>query len=230
MPLAVNGWWRAHVVVTRQGSQPVAADFSLLLPDPSFAGAERGRPTDGAAAQWFDAAMARLGEIRTLRSEENLTDGVGNSVRTRYGYQAPDRFAYATTSGSSSVAIGPDQYFREPDGAWVRQTRVSPVRYPADVQGYYTGATELTLGRQEQVDGERCQIVSFLVPAAPGRDDAWYVWWVGTTSHLIRRESMAATHHYMTTAFSDPDAPMSIAVPESSPSTGSAPGPASTRD
>lgn len=233
VPLTVRGWWRAHIVVGRQDGQPAEADFYLLLPDPSFASAERGRPVDGAAAAWFNSAIMRLGELTSLRSEENLTDGIGNSVRTDYRFQAPDRLAYATASGNDSVAIDADQYYREDSGTWVKQARRFPVRFPSDLQAYYSGATEFTLGRQERVDGELCQIVSFYVPADPGRGEAWYIWWVGTSSHLIRRESMVASHHYMTNAFSDQDAPITITIPEAShpadAAPTSAPTPASPR-
>ena len=63
---------------------------------------------------------------------------------------------------------------------------------PQTLTTYYNKATEFTLGRTETIDGEVCQIITFSVPAQPGQGAAWYAWWVGTKTHLQRREAMVA--------------------------------------
>ncbi|MBX6342248.1 MAG: hypothetical protein IRY97_07310, partial [Thermomicrobiaceae bacterium] len=110
-----------------------------------------------------------------------------------------------------------DRIYPAAGGPWERRDRVDPVRFPENFPAYYSGATGFTLGRQEEVDGELCQILTFYVPEIPGRDEAWYAWWVGTTSHLVRREVMVARYHYMTEHYTGFDEPASIAPPQATP-------------
>ncbi len=75
--------------------------------------------------------------------------------------------------------------------------------FPHTLTTYYDGATEFTLGQTEKVDGEECQIITFSVPGSVGQGAAWYAWWIGTSTHLLRREAMVAEHHYMINHFVD---------------------------
>jgi hypothetical protein len=56
----------------------------------------------------------------------------------------------------------------------------------------------------------------FVVPEAPNRTVAWYVWWVGTETGLVRRDAMISRSHYMASFFSEFDTPFTIDVPETS--------------
>ncbi len=112
-------------------------------------------------------------------------------------YEAPDKFAYQTDSNEASIAIGTTQWYRQGAQPWTKDQRVDSFAFPHTLTTYYDGATEFTLGRTQTLDGEECQIITFSVPAGPEQGAAWYAWWVGKTTHLLRREVMVADHHYM---------------------------------
>lgn len=215
VPLTVKGWWSISVHFRGPNMSPADAEFYLLLPDPTTSQVERGRPDGEQAKEIFKSAIARITELKSMRSSEVLSDGIGNSVATDYQYEAPDRMTYSTSTGFSSVVIGDMQYFKRPDGGpWRYRNRLSTYAFPANLPGYYSGADEFTLGRQEEVAGERCQVISFHVPVGPGREESWYIWWVGSDSQLVRREGMVARHHYMTNQYFDHDTPIQITAPE----------------
>lgn len=115
------------------------------------------------------------------------------------------------------MSIGDARYDREPGGEWTRSRRVNPFSFPADFPTYYTKATGPRLGVQEDLDGERCQIITFHTPAS----GLWYAWRVGTGTHLLRREAMVADHHYMITHFTSFDQPGQITAPVVAPSASS---------
>lgn len=151
--------------------------------------------------------------MTSMRTQQTLSDGIGNSVQTTYQYAAPDKFAYQTSSGSSAVSIGLDQWYRQGNGAWEKSQRPDVFTVPQTLTTYYNKATEFTLGRTETIDGEVCQIITFSVPAQPGQGAAWYAWWVGTKTHLQRREAMVADHHYMLNDNDEFNTPITINAP-----------------
>jgi hypothetical protein len=77
----------------------------------------------------------------------------------------------------------------------------------------YAEATGFRLGRIEEIDGEACQIVTFATPRTQGRELAWYSWWVGTETGLVRRMAMVSRNHYMTNDYADIDAPLTVEPP-----------------
>ena len=215
-PLTVQGWWSADVQVTGRTIQPAETTFYFLVPDPTLAGATQEPPTDQRALDVFKGAIKRITELKSMRTVEALSDGVGNSVVTNYTFVAPDKLQYTTAAGDESISIGSVQYDRHTGSDWTRQTRDQPASFPAALPGYYSGATAIVLGRTQVVDGEPCQIITFAVPALAGeRDEARYAWWVGVNSHLVRREAMVARYHYMLTRYLDQDAPLQILPPTS---------------
>lgn len=218
--LSVQGWWDVHVsfqgATLAQASQ-ASAQFFVIVPDPLLVGPPPRRPSEPAARQLFTAAMTQLGQLTSMREFQDLSDGAGNSITTLETEVAPDTFAWQTGSGTSSIAIGPWQYYREGNGPWTRQQRPEVFHFPATVLTYYTGATELTLGRQQVVDGENCQILTFYAPATSGRGQAWYAWWVGMTTHLIRQEAMVADHYYMLVHYDEFNARVQITAPPLGP-------------
>lgn len=212
-PLTINGWWEARVHFTGQGIEPTEATFYFLLPDPTLVGPERRQATEDPARSIYTEAIKGITELTSMRTTEGLTDGIGNSVVTDYSYVAPDKMTYTTGSGGEMIAIGDIQWLQRHGGGWNESRRVRPVSFPAIIPSYYSGATDFTLGRTEELDGELCQIITFNVPGLPGRDEAWYAWWVGTETKLVRREAMVARHHYMVTHYFDHNSPIVITPP-----------------
>lgn len=214
VPLTIKGWWEIDVQLSRSDAQPAQATFYVLLPDPTRIGPDRARTTDPQAREIYKAAIKEITELKSMKQQQSLSDGVGNSVNTTFSYAAPNKLEYTTESGDKSIAIGDKQYYLQ-GGKWLAEQRVDPYSFPAGVPGYYSGATAITLGRTQVVDGEECQIITFDVPAISGsRDEAWYAWWVGTKSHQVRREAMVARYHYMINDNSAFNAPLSITAPK----------------
>ncbi len=202
-PLTVQGWWSLNLVFIQGSGASTNARFYFMVPDPLLAGGLHHRSTDPAAQQDFDQAIAKITTLTSLRTEQQLSDGVGNSVETATEYESPNKFAYQTSSNSSSIAIGNTQWFQQNGTAWTSNQRPHAFQFPHTLTTYYNGATEFTLGQTEKVDGEECQIITFSVPGTVGQGAAWYAWWVGTSTHLLRREAMVADHHYMINHYVD---------------------------
>jgi copper transport protein len=197
VPLTVQGWWGMKLIFLQGSGASTTAQFFFMVPDPLLAGGLHHRKSDQQAQDLFNAAIDQIETLNSMRALQTLSDGVGNNVDTVNEYEAPNKFAYQTSSDSSSVAIGETQWFRQGDEPWTKNQRVDEFQFPHTLTTYYDGATEFTLGRSETIDGEECQIITFSVPAAPQQGVAWYAWWVGKQTHLLRREAMVADHHYM---------------------------------
>ncbi|HEX3721761.1 MAG TPA: CopD family protein, partial [Nitrolancea sp.] len=213
VPLTVQGWWRLNLIFFKGGGSPVNAQFYFMIPDPTLVGGLAHRSTDSTAQGIFQSAITTMGTMTSMRTTQTLSDGIGNSVQTTYQYAAPNKFAYQTSSGGSTVTIGLDQWYRQGNGAWELSQRPDLFAVPHTLTTYYNGASEFTLGRTETIDGELCQIITFSVPAQPGQGAAWYTWWVGTKTHLLRREAMVADHHYMLNNNDDFNTPITINAP-----------------
>ena len=213
VPLTVQGWWRLTLIFFKGATTPASADFYFMIPDPTLVGGLKNRDTDAQARSMYQSAITTMDTMSSLRTDQTLADGVGHSVESQYQYTAPDRFAYQTSSGAESIAIGMTQWYRQGDEAWESNQRVEPFEVPHTLTTFYNGATEFNLGRTETIDNEVCQIITFSVPSQPGQGAAWYAWWVGTQTHLLRREAMVADHHYMINRNFDFNTPITINAP-----------------
>ncbi len=214
-PLTVKGWWNLKLIFGQGSGETVGASFSFMVPDPILSKVQH-RSNDPAAETVFQSAIDQLMTLTSMKNEQTLSDGIGNNVDTTNEYEAPDKFAYQTSSRSSSIAIGATQWFKQGNQPWQRNQRKNVFHFPHTLTTYYDGATEFTMGRTEMLDGEECQIITFAVPEQPQQAPAWYAWWVGTQTHLLRREAMVAEHHYMINHNIDFNSPsIAIAPPES---------------
>jgi copper transport protein len=213
VPLTVQGWWRLTLIFFKGATTPANADFYFMIPDPTLVGGLNHRDSDAQAQTIFNTALTTMDTMTSMRADQTLADGVGNSVESQYQYAAPDKFAYQTSSGASSVAIGKTQWYRQGNDPWEANQRADVFEVPHTLTTFYNGASEFTLGRTETIDNEVCQIITFSVPAQPGQGAAWYAWWVGTQTHLLRREAMVANHHYMINRNSAFNTPITIEAP-----------------
>jgi hypothetical protein len=207
VPLIRKGWWTAKIALT--GSQTLVATFFWLIPDPTLVGDVRGRPTDPQASHLFHDAIERFKQLRSMRAEQTLTDGLGHQEATLFTYAAPNQLSYSSPNGYSSVVLGRDEYDRHPGGGWEHSTRPNAFAFPDALLQDYRDPEQFMLGRQEDIAGESCQIITFQVP----RQHLWYAWWVSSQSKLVRREAMIGEYHYMVTDFTDFDRPVQITTP-----------------
>jgi copper transport protein len=210
VPLNGQGWWKAEIEFAgSQTSQTYPAEFFWLIPDPTLVGDVRGRPTDPQASHLFHDAIERFKQLSSVRAQQTLTDGLGHQEETVFTYAVPNQLSYSSANGYDSVVLGHDEYDRHPGGSWEHSTRPKAFAFPDSLLQDYQGPEQFMLGRQADVAGERCQIITFQLP----RQHLWYAWWVGSQSSLIRREVMIGEYHYMVTDFTDFDRPVQVTTP-----------------
>jgi hypothetical protein len=220
-PLDQAGWWRFRVEV--DGSEQ-AAEFFLLIPDPNLNG-PNAVPGSGSAAEGealFQRGIEDLTALRDVRFTQWIADGRGNASVAEHGVttgdgNTPPGFTYRAAGGMEAVIIGSTRWIRLPgDPGWEEQEGATVV-LPSAWDEEYFGATGFTILGEETIDGERCQLLAFVVPelSEPRRQTvAWYLWWVGEETGHVRRESMVSRLHYMHNSFSDFDVPIALSPPQ----------------
>jgi hypothetical protein len=219
-----TSWWRVSVSV-EAGQDAAAAVFTLLAPDPNING-PGAVPTPQSAPDaqaLYQRGLDDLTALRSIRYTQWIADGRGNAAFSAHAVSAggegtPPAFTYRAVGGMEAITIGSTRWIRFPNGLGWQREEGAIVVPPAEWGDEYQGATGFVLGGQEEIDGESCQIVAFVVPETtePRRQvAAWYLWWVGTESGQIRREAMVSRLHYMLHQFSDFDAPMTFSPPTS---------------
>ncbi len=211
------GWWSATVV----GEDNVPAAIRFLVPDPNIDGAAAlpVPPTSPEAETLYERAMANQSALRSVRFWQTMADGAGVNAFSEHAVLAfgndPPSFTYRALGGMEAVVIGERMWVRQPGEAW-EQREAAPGIPPSRWSEEYEGATGFTLGPTEDVGGERCRLVTFVVPErseSPKRAAAWYAWWVGEESGQLRREAMVSRNHYMLNEFADINAPLAISPP-----------------
>jgi hypothetical protein len=129
----------------------------------------------------------------------------------------PPGFSYRAVGGMEAIIIGSTRWIRLPgDLRWEEQEGATVV-LPSEWDEEYTGATGFTILGEETIDGERCQLLAFVVPelTEPRRQTvAWYLWWVGEETGYVRQEAMVSRLHYMHNAFGDFDVPIMLSPPQ----------------
>jgi len=203
--LGLPGWWQLEVVVRRRGRLDVTAQFPLWFEgDPT-------RADDTAAAR----ALARMEEAMTSiaawRQVEQLTDGGGNVVVTRYDLRRPDRLRYQTSSGNEAIIAGPLRYFRAGSGAWERDLLNPPFAVDDYIRAYSRGARAVALGRVMPCGEGTCRVVTW----ETGTGTAVLAGWIEERTWRLRRLMMVGRSepHYMTLDLQDFGAPLRIEPP-----------------
>jgi len=220
-PLDPGGWWRFSVEVDGAAQ---AAEFYLLIPDPNLNG-PNAVPKSGSSAEGealFQRGIEVLTSLRDVRFTQWIADGRGNASVSEHGVTAgggnsPPGFSYRAAGGMEAIIIGSTRWIRLPgDSGWEEQEGATVV-LPSEWDEEYFGATGFTILGEEIIDGERCQLLTFVVPelSEPRRQTvAWYLWWVGEETGHIRRESMVSRLHFMHNSFSDFDVPIALSPPQ----------------
>ncbi len=219
--LSLDGWWSIDVTLRWPGREDIVLTYYLLLPDPNVHGldAPATRESDPAAATLYDQAMTKYTGIHRVRYRQLMVDARGQGVMSEHvvndgsdGSRAGYHYRNITVNGWEAVVFADQMWTRYPSQSWETsdgQEMIPPSRWGEE----YEGATGFHLGRIEVIDGEPCQAITFVVPGTPSRVVAWYVWWVGTDTGLVRRDAMISRSHYMINHLSDFDAPLVIAPP-----------------
>jgi len=220
-PFDREGWWRLGVALDGAGE---TAEFYLLLPDPNINGPNAvpdfGTSPEGEAI--FRRGMDATTALHSVRFTQWIADGMGNSSVSEHAVTAggdgvPPGFAYRAAGGMEAVIIGSTRWIKLPgDLGWQEQEGATVVP-PSEWDDEYAGATGFTMLGEETIDGERCQLLAFVVPEViePRRQTvAWYLWWVGAETGQVRKEAMVSRVHYMLNQFGDFDAPLTLTPPD----------------
>jgi hypothetical protein len=216
------GWWRLTAEVEGGGATAPAA-FYVLLPDPNIngPGAVPRVDTTAEGETLFQRGLGAITGLQTVRYTQWMADGNGNAAVSEHAVRAgtggePAGFVYRAAGGMEAVVISSTRWIHLPGTTgWQRQEGAMVVP-PAEWGEEYLGATGFTILGEETVDGERTQLLAFVVPEVTeprSQAMAWYLWWVGTETGHVRREAMVSRQHYMLNHFTDFDAPLELTPP-----------------
>jgi copper transport protein len=159
------------------------------------------------ARRLLERTQHTMSRLRGLREVETVTSGPGSFARTVYRLRAPNRFAYTTDSGSESVVIGSNQWFRTKDSDWRRQ-RYSGGGPPFRTRSWFRWtpyAQEVRLLRLGAATAE----LSLMDPGTP----VWLRLTVDLDTMRSVRERMIARAHYMTRRYLAFNQPVRIRPP-----------------
>lgn len=204
--LGLNGWWQADLLVRRTGQEDATITVYMMLPDPNLHGIDAVDipETEPDAEAVYQRGLAALTSLHSVAYREELSGGTG-LVSVSDHWVRDDSFGGPIASAvdigtAASVVVGDTQWIRSEDGQW-RSREASPVILPALWGTDYEGATGFRLGKTQEINGEKTQIVTFYAPPTPQRAAAWYTWWVGTETGYIHRQAMVSRGHYMVDQF-----------------------------
>ncbi|MGH2993455.1 MAG: copper resistance CopC/CopD family protein [Solirubrobacterales bacterium] len=158
------------------------------------------------AKRLLSRAQRAMRALRTVRMEETLTSGIrGFSVDTSYRFEAPDRMAYRTSSGSRTVAIGKRGYSSS-DGRPFRRRQFGADGFRLDTFFRWTayGRSVRWLGANRRV--ARIALYDEATPL-------WYRLTIDRRTDRILRERMITGGHFMTRRYFGFDRPLVITRP-----------------
>jgi copper transport protein len=193
---SADGWWRAVVTVRRAGvAQDVTSEFILRVPDPNVIGFSQAATTktDPTAEALYNKAVAQFAQQQWVVLSQDLSGGNGGvEVSSQIWSNGGLKIA---TPNITMIRLNGKRYLLDQTGQW-RVTDDQVPGGPSDWVTEFDGATDFTLGDQEEIDGQMTQAVHFYVPGtvlAP----AFYTWWVNVATGQIMQEAMISRSHYM---------------------------------
>ena len=191
-----DGWW--EIVVTGERGQTT---FPLVVGSPPAR-------SDPDASRELARARVTMSRVRTWREIEQITDGSGHAVETRFEAVRPDQLRYRTTSGSEAVIIGAVRFSRDRGGVWTRDRLPQPIALDGPYLPYLDGAAAVRFGGTDRCGGEICRVVLWALPSGRARFAAR----IGSDGRIYR-VAMVAPAHYMTSRVDRLNAPLLITPP-----------------
>lgn len=198
--LGLAGYWEAEVVLRWRGRPDVSASFPLRL------GESRLR-SEVEAFRLLQEARKAMETVRTWREIEQITDGSGNVVVTRYSFQKPDRVRFEVQGGMRGILVGRDRYVWTGRG-WHRDPLPEPF-VAQGVAGYMRNPVRAQVGRRAACGGEPCRVVLWDSPDGL----ASFAAWIGERTHRPHKLLMSAPAHYMITRTQDFDVAQEVRPP-----------------
>lgn len=195
------GWWEVTVRIQR-------AERTRETRFPLIAG-QVPRVAHPEARVLLERVRRRMRAYQAWREVEQITDGRGNAVLTRFEGVRPDRLHYRTSGGSEVVIVGAARYARERGGEWVRDQLPQPLALEGPMVSYVNGAERIRFGREAICDAEPCRVVLWDLESAR----ASFAARVGLRTLRIYTLAMVAPDHYMTSQAYDLGARIQIVPP-----------------
>ncbi len=195
------GWWEVTVQI-RRGERTMETRFPLITGQVS-------RVPHPEAEALLERVRREMRGYRSWREVEQIADGRGNVVLTRFEAARPDRLRYRTSGGSEVIIVGAVRYARERGGEWVRDQLPQPLVLEGPLVSYMNGAERVRFGREDICDSEPCRVLLWDLERA----GASFAARVGLRTLRIHTLAMVAPEHYMTSRAYDLGARMQIVPP-----------------
>jgi copper transport protein len=164
--------------------------------------------------------QATMGSLTSFRLTEDLTSGLGTTIRTNYAFVTPNSFeSRGVNSGSAFgiVWIGDTRWLRKPNGTWEVEQGASAPPVPSYIWDYFKPYRDVRIIGSEVVDGVPTTEIAF----AGGEQDlpVWFHFWVDAQG-FVHRAEMRAPGHFMDHRYYDFNASITIAPPTGPSATG----------
>jgi putative copper export protein len=171
------------------------------------------RPADGIVAEM----MRRMHGLRSYRLEEDLSSGLGTTLRSRYEFLAPDSYRTEVVEQgdvvSQTIVIGSTRYLRDsPDGSWEKQTEGPGLSVPSFIWDYFEPFVDPRVIGRAHVEKVDTTVVSFF-GGTEQETPVWFRLWIDDDG-LVRQAEMRAQGHFMDHRYYGFDAPITIRPPE----------------
>ncbi|MGH2521479.1 MAG: CopD family protein [Anaerolineales bacterium] len=156
-----------------------------------------------------DATMNRLASVQLSRTTRG-DDESGLVVTETIAFQAPNLFYDRLSNGSENMADGATYYYRrEGETLWQAVRQNEPFKFPDFDQA--PQAISARLGKVEEVNGRRAQIVTYTVYIL--RNPVAFTRWIDLETEWILQEYMDAPGHHMLSVYSAFNEPVTITLP-----------------
>jgi hypothetical protein len=188
----LSGTPRALTVEVVQPARPVRVRFALPARMPPRADA------------LLRSASKRMLRLRSLTMEETLGAGFGETVVSRWSFQAPDRMRYEIAGGSRAVVIGTQRWDSGARG-WTPSS-TTRLRIPAFP---WEGTQDPRLLGRSTFAGTPVRLVA---TRTPGAFPTWFVLSLAADGRVLRSQ-MLTTAHFMTDRYGAFDAAPQIRPP-----------------
>jgi copper transport protein len=161
-----------------------------------------------------------MGALTSYRLDEELTSGLGTSIRTNYAFVAPNSFESGGVNSGAAfgiVWIGDTRWLRKPNRTWEVERGASAPPVPSYIWDYFKPYRDVRIVGSPVIHGVPTTEISF----AGGDQELpiWFQLWVDAQG-LVHRAQMRAPGHFMDHRYYDFDAQITIAPPTGPGATG----------
>jgi hypothetical protein len=164
--------------------------------------------------QQLQRTLETMQSVTSYRLHEELSAGLGESVRATYAFAAPNSFEGRVVQNGTTfetVWIGDARYTRQDDDAWKIERGSPAVPVPTYIWDSFEPYQDVRIVGAATVDGRQTTEVAF----AGGDEDlpTWFKLWVDDEGY-VRRAEMRAPGHFMDHRYYDFNTLITIEPPK----------------